>query len=283
MGQGTGGPPVQPELGQQGEPYGGYGQQGAGQQAYGQQGLGGTSAYTSYQQTQKRKSPVGWWIGAAALVVVIVVVGVLAVRAIGGAGGGSGPLGGQPSADVCPPETTESTSPAPRPNDGRVHGGPVSYPELGPPWGAPQRDDRLPYGSDVLRQDVPVEPNYDPPNSWVASILVGELQAGDGFFTPEQGSQIVVRCIIGRYYSDAEVRSDVRVNRAITIDGQQGWLVESQLSFDIPNLETKGELLIVAIVSTGATAGLYYASIPDTTPELVQPARDALRQLQVDG
>jgi hypothetical protein len=59
--------------------------------------------------------------------------------------------------------------------------------------------------------------------------------------------------------------------------------VESQLTFDIPNLRTKGELLIVAIVATGSTAGLYYASIPDTTPELVQPARDALKNLQVDS
>jgi len=39
----------------------------------------------------------------------------------------------------------------------------------------------------------------------------------------------------------------------------------------------------VAIVSAGNRSGLYYASIPDTTPELVQPARDALEQLQVDG
>jgi hypothetical protein len=39
----------------------------------------------------------------------------------------------------------------------------------------------------------------------------------------------------------------------------------------------------VAIVSAGTRSGLYYASIPDTTPELVQPARDSLEQLQVDG
>jgi hypothetical protein len=59
--------------------------------------------------------------------------------------------------------------------------------------------------------------------------------------------------------------------------------VESQLTFDIPGLEATGELLIVAIVSGGNRSGLYYASIPDTTPELVQPARDTLNQLQVDG
>ena len=41
---------------------------------------------------------------------------------------------------------------------------------------------------------------------------------------------------------------------------------------------------VLAIVQAGTErSGLYYASIPDTTPELVQPARDALAQLKVDG
>jgi hypothetical protein len=118
----------------------------------------------------------------------------------------------------------------------------------------------------------------------VASVLVGQLQAGDGFFTPEQGSQIVVKCILGKFYGNNPVQSDVKVNKATTIDGHDAWVVESQLSFDIKGLQTKGELLLVAIVAAGdESSGLYYASIPDTTPQLVQPARDALKQLKVDG
>ena len=118
---------------------------------------------------------------------------------------------------------------------------------------------------------------------WVASILVAELQAGDGFFTPEQGSQIVVKCILGAFYGDSLLHSNVKVNEKTTIDGHDAWLVESHLIFDIPGLKTKGELLIVAIVSAGNRSGLYCASIPDTTSELVEPARDALTNLQVDG
>ena len=164
-----------------------------------------------------------------------------------------------------------------------MHGGPVSYPLLGP-WGAPQGENRVPFGSDVQSQLVPVETDYDGNGSnWVASVLVGELQAGDGFFTPEQGSQIVVKCILGKFYGDNPVNSNVTVNKATNIDGHDAWLVESKLTFDIAGLKTKGELLIVAIVSAGNRSGLYYASIPDTTPELVEPARDALKNLKVDG
>jgi hypothetical protein len=120
-------------------------------------------------------------------------------------------------------------------------------------------------------------------NNWTASILVAELQAGDGLFTPEQGAQIVVKCILGAFYGNHRVNSDVKVSEKTTIDGHDAWLVESQLTFDIPGLEAKGEYLIVAVVAVGNRSGLFYASIPDTRPELVQPARDALAQLQVDG
>ncbi len=210
----------------------------------------------------------------------------LAIRAV--TGGGTGTAGspvGQPSQDVCPPPITASPEqPGTHPADGRVHGGPVSYPMLGQPWSAPQGENRVPFGSDVQTQLVPVETDYDGNGSnWVASILVGELQAGDGFFTPEQGSQIVVKCILGKFYGDNPVNSHVTENKKITIDGHDAWLVESHLTFDIAGLKTKGELLIVAIVSAGNRSGLYYASIPDTTPELVQPARDALKNLKVDG
>lgn len=242
----------------------------------------GAGAYANYRQATAKKSAAGWWIGAATLLVVIIVVAVVAVRALSSGGGllGTDPIE-QPTEDVCPQKSV-SSSPLPHPQDGRVHGGPVSYPKLGSPWGEPVGDDRVPFGSDVQSQLVMVEPSYQPGSNWVASVLVGELQAGDGFYTPEQGADIVVRCLLGAFYGDNPVNSDVQVDQGITIDGHDGWLVESHLTFDIEGLETKGELLIVAIVSTGARSGLFYASIPDTRPELVEPARDALRQLQVD-
>jgi hypothetical protein len=268
---------------QSGSPASGQG----GQPTYGQSGYDPNySAYANYQELQEKKSPIGWWIAGAALVIVIIIVAVLAIRAV--TGGETGTTGGpvaQPSQDACPPQSTATPdAPASHPADGRVHGGPVSYPQLGSPWSAPQGESRVPFGSDVQSQLVPVETNYDGKGAnWVASILVGELQAGDGFFTPEQGSQIVVKCILGSFYGNNPVNSNVKVNEKTTIDGHEAWLVESQLTFDIEGLETKGELLIVAIVSAGNRSGLYYASIPDTTPELVQPARDTLKQLQVDG
>jgi hypothetical protein len=61
-------------------------------------------------------------------------------------------------------------------------------------------------------------------------------------------------------------------------------VVESHLTFDITGLQTKGELAIVVIVDTGLeSASLFYASIPDTTPQLVPDARNAMANLKVDA
>ena len=277
-----------PQGGQGGQQYGqAGGQPTAGQPTYGASPYGQNygTAYANYQELEKKKSPIGWWIGGGALVIVIIVVAVLAIRAVTGGDTGTTGVPGQPSQDVCPAESTATPEPnSSHPADGRVHGGPVSYPMLATPWSAPQGENRVPFGSDVQSQLVPVETDYDGNGAnWVAQITVGELQAGDGFFTPEQGSQIVVKCILGKFYGDNPVKSNVTVNKGTNIDGHDAWLVESKLTFDIAGLKTKGELLIVAIVSAGNRSGLYYASIPDTTPELVEPARDALKNLKVDG
>jgi hypothetical protein len=297
-------PPAHPGQPLGAQALGGAGAQPYAGQSYGVQGYGGQghpgqtpgssqttpganaygSAYAGYQQSQKRRSPLGWWAAGAALVVVIAVVAVLAVRAATGGGGFSGLPGGQGSENACPTITRTATPRAEAdPNDGRVHGGPVSYPRLGPPWSVPRVETRVPFGTDAWTQTVLDQAHYPGGGDWVASVLVAELQAGDGFFSPKQGSEIVVKCILGAFYGNNPVTSDVQVNQRATIDGHDAWIVESQLSFDIPGLHAKGERLIVAIVSAGSTSGLYYASIPDTRPSLVEPAREALSQLKVDG
>ena len=260
-----------------------YGQAGAG----GQPGQPAQPGQPPYAQFQKKRSGIGWWVGAGVLLLVLVVVAVFAIRAATSGGGATagGDTSGQASTEACPPQRSDSPSPSAPSTDGRVHGGPVSYPLLPSPWLAPTGENRVPFGVNVLSQNVLVEQNYDGAGSdWVASVTIGELQAGDGFFTPQQGSQIVVKCILGAFYGKNQVNSDVIVDKATTIDGHDAWIVESKLTFDITGLQTKGERLIVAIVqASDASSGLYYASIPDTTPQLLQPARDALANLKVDG
>ena len=237
---------------------------------------------------EPQRPKVGWWIGGIAALLVLVVVIYFVTQAVGRVVTPNQPTaspGGNPTQNVCPTlDPTQSTDPPPQHNDGRVHGGKISYPMLGAPWSEVYGDNRVPFARDVAQQSVTVEPNYDLDASWVAAVLVAELVAGDGFFSPKEGSEIVMRCVVGRFYADAVVERDDKVSKAITVDGHDAWMVESHLSFDIPNLQTKGELAIVVIVDTGPeSASLYYASIPDTVPELVDDARHVLENLTVDA
>ncbi|HEY5846364.1 MAG TPA: DUF2510 domain-containing protein, partial [Microlunatus sp.] len=135
---------------------------------------GSSSSAAAASVGGSRRSRIGWILGGVALLVAIVVLGVLAVRAVGGALGG-GPFlpGGEPSSDVCPP--ADPASPSPQPTDGRVHGGRLSYPTLGAPWGAPVPEDRVAFGRGVLQQYVETENGqFGQFTSWGAAVLVGE-------------------------------------------------------------------------------------------------------------
>lgn len=188
------------------------------------------------------------------------------------------------SADPCPRRSTEEPTPQNRPYDGRVHGGQLSYPVLPSPWSEVSTEYRVPFGQDANTQSIVIEPNYDGMNSWVVSVLVAELSAGDGFFEPKEASEIVVDCIVGSFYGNNAVeRADV-TNKETTLDGRKAWLVESTLSFDVPNLQATSETLIVLIVQTSEIrSSLFMASIPNNATQYEPDVRNALASLHVDS
>lgn len=247
------------------------------------------SPYGYQQVTARRRSGWGAWAIIGLVVVALVVGGSLLLG-----GGLPNPFGRDPGnttnpTDFCPkrsvidPSTAADSAHGQPP--GRVQGGKLSYPRLAAPWGTPSPDYRVPFGRDVLEQTVMLHDNYDQRgSSWVASILVGELVAGDGFFSPQQGSEIVTKCIMGEFYGDAVLTRNDIANRSTTVDGRDAWLVEMHLSFSIRGLDETGETAIVIIVATGEeSASLYYASIPDSRPDLLTTARQVQQQLRVES
>ena len=225
----------------------------------------------------------------------IVIVGLLVAGLIFGGwyvlngfrlpGGGDDPVPSNPTADVCPKRRVVPDTATPQPfPPGRVQGGKLSYPLLGTPWEAVQEETRVPFGRDAFGQQVMLHENYNKKgDSWVASLLVAELVAGDGFFSPQQGSEIVTRCVLGQFYADTPIERRDVVSQATTVDGKDAWLTEMHLSFKIPNLPETGETAIIVIVATSdESSSLYYASIPDSRPELLATARQVQAQLRVE-
>lgn len=232
-----------------------------------------------------QRSARGWWIAAAAVLVAVIVVVALVVRSVGGGGltEGSGGPGDDPTQQTCPRVTDTASPVAPSTGD-RVRSGRLSYPRLPSPFGAPVADDRTPFGHDVQSQQAEVERSTDGDTIWVAWALIARLMAGDGFYGPQQGAGVVADCVVALFYDDHEMnRTDIR-REAMTVDGHPAYLIESHLTFDIPGIRTKGETMIVVVVDVGqqGEAGLFYGTIPDTSPQFLAPIRAALADLQVD-
>lgn len=239
---------------------------------------------TEFVAVSPTRARLGWIAGIAAAVAMVVLI----AWGVQGAadrvfGGGSDLPGVGAKRDPCPRQTAYPSPGAPLSTNGRVKGGKLSYPMLPGPWSDPKLETRVPFGADAHTQTITIE-KYSAYNEWVASVLVAQLQAGDGFYTPQQGSEIVTKCVIGSFYGDTAVQRKDLVNQATTVDGHPAWTVESHLSFNIRGLKTKGELLIVTIVQTGdGEASLFYASIPDTARQWELPARQAMADLRVEG
>ncbi len=235
-----------------------------------------------YDPTRGR-STTRWFLTGGAVLLALVVIVVLVVRGLGGPDdpGPTGPTPGAPSAQTCPDAGSPSASPPPE-TAGRVRSGSLSYPALPAPFSPPGWEIRVPFGQEVRSQNATVETSTDGRTIWEASVLIARLLAGDGFFGPEQGAKIVTTCVIGKFYGNVEVTRDDRRNAAITVDGRPAWIIESHLTFVVPGIETTGETMIVVVVDTGAgEAGLFYASIPDSSPQFLAPARRSLADLEV--
>lgn len=237
------------------------------------------------RQTAPRASGMkaaGWW-----LLVLLVLAGLIfgGTKLMGtiGLNPFEPPAPSNPTMNPCPPEPITFPTTPKHPADGRVHGGKLSYPMLSSPWEAPEYDNRLPFATDVSVQNVLVEPNYDGKYSWVASVLVAELIAGDGFFSPKEAVDLVAKCAMKSFYSDATVGRNDLVSKAVTLSGHEGWLIETHLTFDIKGLKVKGETAIFMVVRINDTSSsLYYASIPDSVPEYLVTARQVQSQLTID-
>ncbi|MDR1266528.1 MAG: DUF2510 domain-containing protein [Propionibacteriaceae bacterium] len=236
--------------------------------------FGGSVAAVQTLPPTQRRSPVGPILIVAVVVVVIGLVAWLVIPRLTGDPGNIGdspePTAAQPTGVVCPQPSDTIPESYDHPNDGWVHGGRLAFPEPGYPWEY-SPENRVPFGRDVGNRVFTLHYRYSGKQSWVASLLVAELYAGDGFFSPQEGAEIVTRCILGEFYGDAVVTRNDSRNEAYTLDGYDGWIIDTNLSFSIPNLPTTSESVTIIVVPTGEmSSSLFYSSLPDDSPEYIK-------------
>jgi hypothetical protein len=227
----------------------------------------------------------GWWIAAVAAVVVVGLVVWAVIRVIPVLTGVD-PLApdGSASANFCAAGASQISASARPEKAGWVTSGHLSFPELGAPWLSPEVDNRVPFGIYGIEQTATDQSNYDGNgHSWVSSVMVADLASGDGFASSKIAAEVALKCVLGKYYSDTAVTKNEISAGAHSVDGHTGWLIEAQLSFEVSGLKAKGERAILLVVQVKADQyGMFYASVPDTSPDRLPEARQTLAALKVE-
>lgn len=170
-----------------------------------------------------------------------------------------------------PYERSSSTS------DGRVHGGGLSFAEVGNGYGAPSAELMLSWMDDTQSQSQTTEPG------WVSVFAVGAVESQPYFDSVEGAARSSMECgITNGWYSGFEDRKDLR-NEAITIDGHDAWIVEAEVRVDKPGLSVEGDVLSFVAVDTGTDSyGVFMGMVPIGDGPRMAIYDDVLEGLRVD-
>jgi hypothetical protein len=145
------------------------------------------------------------------------------------------------------------------PNDGRVYGGNLSF-EAQPTFETAVVEPRFSFAYDVLQQTLPVSQNPD----WIAQLAVGQLRRKDGFVGDARNTvERLVECVIvGNMYGPyVPTRTDIR-SESLSIDGRRGWLIDSEITVDRPDVQVPGDHVIFIVVRDGRDWGFFFGAAP---------------------
>jgi Protein of unknown function (DUF2510) len=166
---------------------------------------------------------------------------------------------------------------ASHPTDGRVHGGNLSFEEQ-PTFEPAAFEPRFSFAYDVLQQTLPVSQS----TPWIAQLAVGQLRGKDGFVNdPRNTVESLVRCVMtGNMYSPyLPTRTDIR-SEGLSIDRHSGWLIESEITVDRPDLAVAGDHTIFIVVRDGKDWGFFFGAVPLGNAQLDAVLARAVRGLR---
>jgi Protein of unknown function (DUF2510) len=161
------------------------------------------------------------------------------------------------------------------PIDSRVYGGNLSF-QAQPTFEPAALEPRFSFAYDVLQQTLPVSQNP----AWIAQLAVGQLRASDGFVHDARNTvESFAQCVVtGRMYGPyVPTRGDIR-SESLSIDGRRGWLIESEITLDRPDLA--GDHVIFIVVRDGKDWGFFFGAVPIGNAQLDVVLASTVRELR---
>jgi hypothetical protein len=166
---------------------------------------------------------------------------------------------------------------AQHPTDGRVYGGNLSFEEQ-PTFERAAPEPRFSFAYDVVQQTLSV--SQDP--AWIAQLAVGRLPGRVGFARDARNTvENLVHCVIsGNMYSPyLPTRTDIR-SESLSIDGHSGWLIESEITVERPDLTVAGDHTIFIVVRDGKDWGFFFGAVPIGNAQLDAVLAKTIRGLR---
>ena len=196
-----------------------------------------------------------------------------------------------PSLDPTPsgsPTTSETASTAPcpvgnpfsrqdHPQDGRVHGGALSFPRQSG-WTDPGgQASAFTWAYDVGETDTEVEPQR------FAAYAVGAVSVADGFEDAQSAAELMMQCTVASaLYRDVTGRTDL-VSEETTVDGYPAWSLRSEVRTADDGTTSEGDTVQVTVVDLDSPEALafFWGSAPIGDPALTNRLDSVVGQLRV--
>ncbi|TDD36607.1 hypothetical protein E1287_10625 [Actinomadura sp. KC06] len=152
---------------------------------------------------------------------------------------------------------------------GRVadaHSG-LSYPRLAAPWKVPTKQNKLGTPGWSGQQILVTEKNGG--QLWYGQLLTGTLLpslqgAYQGPDSIKNVAGLVAKGFEAQYYGFPH-RSAPLASQPLNVDGRQGWMIASYLTYKRDGVRATGEIYATAVIDTGRKApAVVFASMPNT-------------------
>ncbi|MET0693045.1 MAG: DUF2510 domain-containing protein [Propionibacteriaceae bacterium] len=183
-----------------------------------------------------------------------------------------------PTAPLVPCAVGKPNVRAPHPDDGRVHGGNLSFAEV-TTFRPAGNEERFSFAHDVTQQTLVV--NHEP--TWLAQLAVGQVLRADGFTGNARATaESIAQCLIttDMYQPYEPTRTDVHSGR-VRIDGERGWKIETRVTVQEDGLPFAGDDVVIIVVPDGDDWSLFFGAVPIGDQRLGQVLDSTVADLRV--
>lgn len=170
----------------------------------------------------------------------------------------------------------ENRDPKP-PRGGRVHGGRLSFEELGGDWSDPMLSSRFPYSRDSYLQQLTLPEDLP----WAASVHVGVSTVPD-YRGGDHATAALLQCVLtSDFYTSVDVEVAENAMKSITVGRVPAVQRDVLVRFEHSRLKTTGSRLRIIIVESNPLT-FYFHAVPMERDDLIKDLDAATASLELD-